>query len=112
MLPRENFDKNGAIWCNLGVPKYAITKLKINNFKLKQSTTTKLIAIFTRDVNLDVRYTKRNTFRSYKGGLGLSPQKQKKFLKIKQNGGFSFIFFAFWQGSLDPQNYELAPQLP
>ena len=23
-----------------------------------------------------------------------------------------FIFFAFWQGSLDPQNYELAPQLP
>ena len=23
-----------------------------------------------------------------------------------------FFFFAFWQGSLDPQNYELAPQLP
>ena len=23
-----------------------------------------------------------------------------------------FYFFAFWQGSLDPQNYELAPQLP
>ena len=42
MLPRENFDKNGAIWCNLGVPKYAITKLKINNFKVKQSTTTKV----------------------------------------------------------------------
>ena len=20
--PPENFDKNGAIWCNLGVPKY------------------------------------------------------------------------------------------
>ena len=35
MLPRENFDKNGAIWCNLGVPKYAITKLKINIFKVK-----------------------------------------------------------------------------
>ena len=29
---RGNFDKNGAIWCNLGVPKYAITKLKINTF--------------------------------------------------------------------------------
>ena len=26
MLPREIFDKNGAIWCNLGVPKYAITR--------------------------------------------------------------------------------------
>ena len=34
MLPRENFDKNGAIWCNLGVPKYAITNLKISNFKV------------------------------------------------------------------------------
>ena len=43
------------------------------------------------------------------GSGGLSPQKQKKFLKIKQNGGFSFIIFAFWQGSLDPQNYEPAP---
>ena len=42
MLPRENFDKNGAIWCNLGVPKYAITKLKISNFKVNKSTTTKV----------------------------------------------------------------------
>ena len=23
-----------------------------------------------------------------------------------------FIFFAFWQGSLDPQNYVLAPHIP
>ena len=23
-----------------------------------------------------------------------------------------FFFFAFWQGSLDPQNYELAPNSP
>ena len=30
MLPRENFDKNGAMWCNLSVPKYAFTQLKIN----------------------------------------------------------------------------------
>ena len=42
MLPRENFDKNGAIWCNLGVPMYAITKLKISNFKVDKSTTTKV----------------------------------------------------------------------
>ena len=25
---------------------------------------------------------------------------------------FLYFFFAFWQGSLDPPNYELAPQLP
>ena len=25
---------------------------------------------------------------------------------------FFFFFFAFWQGSLDPKNYEVAPQLP
>ena len=40
MLPQEIFDKNGAIWCNLGVPKYAITKVKINHFKVNKSTTT------------------------------------------------------------------------
>ena len=42
MLPREIFDKNGAIWCNLGVPKYAITKVKINHFKVNKSTRTKV----------------------------------------------------------------------
>ena len=55
MLPRENFDKNGGIWCNLGVPKSAITKLKINNFKANKSTTTKVDChIFPRTINLDV----------------------------------------------------------
>ena len=37
----------------------------------------------------------------------------KFFEKIKQNEGFSFkvrFFFTFLQGSLNPQNYELAPQ--
>ena len=38
--PRENFDKNSTIWCNLGIPKYVITILKINNFKVTKSTTT------------------------------------------------------------------------
>ena len=40
MLPREEFDKNGAIWCSLGVLKNEITILKINNFKVTKSTTT------------------------------------------------------------------------
>ena len=82
MLPREKFDKNGAIWSNLGILKYAITKLKINNFKVKQSTTTKVNCHFFPEVNVDVRYTKRNTFRSYKGGGGLGsypPRSRRTF---------------------------------
>ena len=75
MLPRENFDKNGAIWCNLGVPKSAITKLKINNFKVNKSTTTKLIAISPpppppRDQARCTCYTRINAFGIYKGGRG------------------------------------------
>ena len=42
MLPQENFDKNGAGCCNLGVPKYVITILKIDTFKVTKSTTTEL----------------------------------------------------------------------
>ena len=59
-LPRENFDKNGAIWCNLGVPKYAITKLKISNFKVNKSTTTKVnLPHFFPEVNLDVHVIRK-----------------------------------------------------
>ena len=58
MLPEENFDKNGAFWCNLGIPKYAITKLKISNFKVNKSTTTKVKTKvdcpFFPEVNVDV----------------------------------------------------------
>ena len=61
MLSRENFDKNGAIWCNLGVPKYAITKLKISNFKVnKKLTATKVNChIFFPEVNLDVHVIRK-----------------------------------------------------
>ena len=38
----ENNDKNGAIWCSLGVPKYVITNLNINNFKYNKTTTKEL----------------------------------------------------------------------
>ena len=41
MLPWENFDTNGAILCNVGVPKYVITNRKTNNFKVTKSTTKK-----------------------------------------------------------------------
>ena len=54
MLPWENFDKNGAMWCNLSFPKYAITKLKKHNFKVNKSTTTKDNCHIFPEVNLDV----------------------------------------------------------
>ena len=52
MLSREFFDKNGVIWSNLSVPKYVITKLKINNFKGKNQHEN-LIDIFLSQTNLD-----------------------------------------------------------
>ena len=58
MLPRENFDKNGAMWCILSVPKYAITKLKINNLRLINKQQ-KLIAIFFPEVNPDVHVIRK-----------------------------------------------------
>ena len=46
------------------------------------------------------------------GSWGLSPpvavENSKKSNKME---AFPFLL-AFWQGSLDPQNFELAPQLP
>ena len=50
MLPRENFDKNGAVWCNSGIQKYVMTILKMNTFQQQQN----LIAIFFSQINVDV----------------------------------------------------------
>ena len=46
------------------------------------------------------------------GGQSPPPPKKKKQNKVLKNRGFFFISFAFWQGSLNPQNFELAPKLP
>ena len=47
------------------------------------------------------------------GGKGLSPRsrffKKKESNKMEAFPYFIFFFFAFWQGSPNPQNYELAP---
>ena len=84
MLPRKILDKNGAIWCNLGLPKYVITNLKINNFKEKRKPTKNEIAIFLSNINLDEDVsTKINTFQIYKGGLGANlPEAEDFFLKL------------------------------
>ena len=56
----------------------------------------------------------KSTFRIYKGGVGGYPSRSRRsFIKSNKMEAFPlFYFFAFWQGSLDLQNYELAPQLP
>ena len=79
--PPQN-DKNGAIWCILGVPKYAIINLKINNFRIINQQH-KFCAIFFSEINPDAHIsTKMNTITFYKGSL--KPRNVK-------NGGFSFF---------------------
>ena len=45
MLPRKKNDKNGAIWCNLGFPKYVIINLKITILRVINHQQQNLIAI-------------------------------------------------------------------
>ena len=63
-------------------------------------------------MNLELNVSKKNLYVYNLQGV----LKFKK--KIKKNEGFllrqdfSNLFFTFRQGSLNPPNYELAPQLP
>ena len=69
MLRQENFDKNGAIWCILSVPKLFSINLKINIFIINQQP--KFCAIFFSKINSDAHFgAKINTFTSYKEGRG------------------------------------------
>ena len=87
MLPRKFFDKNGAIWCILSVPKLVIIKLKINIFFYK-STAQILCQIFLQDQSRRALDTQKNTFTLREGREGgISPQKLKKY----KNGGFTFF---------------------
>ena len=64
--PPKIFDKNGAIWCILSVPKCVIISLKFNNFKDDESTTTKIIRHIFSHINQDVHVNaKINTFKFY-----------------------------------------------
>ena len=99
MLPRENFDKNGEIWCNLGVPKYVITILKINNFKVTKSTTTEFNCHIFSQLNVDVHAILNFLVKNLKGGSGwLSPQKQKNFFKNRTKWRLFLYFFCFLAG--------------
>ena len=48
---------------------------------------------------------RNKSFRIYKGG---PPEAEENFKKSNKMEAFPY-FFAFWQGSLNPQNYEIAP---
>ena len=79
MLPRKENDRNGVIWCDLGVPMYVITNLKTNNFKEKNQQEN-LIVIFLSQTDRDEHVSmKINTCRIYKGGLGGIPPESKEF---------------------------------
>ena len=58
--------------------------------------------VIRKEIHLDVT----------RGVWGLSPQKQKKILKIKQNGGFSFIFLLFGRAPQIPKTMSLLPSSP
>ena len=63
------FDKNGAVWCILSVPKLVIINLKINGVFLIINQQPKFCAIFFSKINPDGHFgTKINTFTFYKGG--------------------------------------------
>ena len=48
-----------------------------------------------------------------RGAWGAIPPEAEEIFKNQTKWRlFLYFFLAFWQGSPDPQNYELAPQLP
>ena len=78
MVPRNFFDKNGLIWCNMGRPK-VYYQPKNQQFKEKNHQEN-LIAIFlSLYINLDEHVsTKINMLTINQGGLGAnSPEAEE-----------------------------------
>ena len=96
------------------MPKYVITNLKSTILR-KNNQQEYLIAIFVSQTNPDEHVSlKINKFIIYKGVWGEPPpppQAEEIFKKSNKMEAFPY-FFPFWQGSLYPQNYELALYLP
>ena len=58
-------------------------------------------------------YVKKIHLEVTRGVWGAIPPEAEDIFKNQTKWRlFLYLFFAFWQGSPDPQNYELAPQLP
>ena len=100
------------IWCNLGHPKVCYYQPKTHQFYGGKNQQENLIAIILSQINLDEHVsTKINTFRINKGEICCAspPEAEENFKKSNKMEAFPYFSFAFWQGSLYPQNYELAP---
>ena len=79
------FDKNGAIWCILSVPKLVIIHLKINIFFWIINQQPKFCAIFFSKINPDGYFgTIIKTFTFYmgdRGGGGLIALRSQRYVK-------------------------------
>ena len=98
MFPSENFDKNSAIWCNLGIPKYVISILKINNFKVTKSTTTEINCHIFSPTNIDVHAILKLCYLELKRGVGgwwlpPPPPEAEEFFKNQTKWRLFLYFF-------------------
>ena len=94
-----------------GGSKVCFTNLKNKNVKDNKSITTKLNCHIFILENLDVHVCKKiNTLELKGGGVwgAISPEVEE-ILKIKQNGGFSFIFSFLAGLSKSPKLYTCSP---
>ena len=114
--PPEFFIKIYTMLRILSVPKYVFIILKSTFLRIIFRNSKKIFAISVTTTNPDEHFSmKVNIFIFHKGDLGdFLPEAEDFFKKNKQNEGFSFnvrFVFTLLQGSLNPQNYELAPQI-
>ena len=80
MLPRENLIKTIPSWCNLGVPKYVITILKMNILRLLNQQQRNLIAIFFSQIHVDVHAIRKRLDLELKSGVwGAIPSEAEEF---------------------------------
>ena len=80
------FDKNGGVWCILGVPKLVNINLKINIFFIINQKP-KFCAIFFSKINPDAHF---GTLWGGGGVIALRSQRNAK------NGGFMFFFYKYY----------------
>ena len=112
----KTFDKNGAIWCILSAPKYVIINRKINHFKDNKSTMTKNYSPHFSPQSIQIRMLVwkwiQLYFKRVSGVKQAHKPKSNKMEAFPLRWNLLDSYFTFWQGSLNPTNYELAPQIP
>ena len=85
------FDKNGAVWCILSVPKLVIINLKINIF-LIINQQSKFCAIFFSKINPDGHFgTKKYIHILQEGSRGGGGVIALRSQRYEKKGGFTFL---------------------